>query len=132
MVSSLYEHKSLGYYCAGSDRYQYGYAYTEGELVTVLQPTGRVWGSSFFGHGENTVVPIIALCILLDPKSPRQHLASTMLGSTDELKKPLRAFISFPSPYTQTLLLQALVSSLPSLAISLIPPEDDDPPQLQW
>ena len=55
-----------------------------------------------------------------------------MAGSTDDLKKPLKAFISFPSPYTQTLLLQALVSSLPSLAISLIPAEDDDPPQLQW
>jgi hypothetical protein len=46
--------------------------------------------------------------------------------------KPLKAFISFPSPYTQTLLLQALVSSLPSLSISLVPPEDDDPPALQW
>ena len=51
---------------------------------------------------------------------------------TSQAGKPLTAFVSFPSPYTQTLLLQALVSTLPSLSISLVPPEDNDPPALQW
>jgi hypothetical protein len=59
-----------------------------------------------------------------------------MAGNSGESRskssQPLTAFISFPSPYTQTLLLQALVSTLPSLSISLVPPEDDDPPALQW
>ncbi|GFZ49792.1 hypothetical protein JCM24511_07195 [Saitozyma sp. JCM 24511] len=45
---------------------------------------------------------------------------------------PLSAFVSFPSPYTQTLLVQALVSTLPAISLSLIPPPEDDPPPLQW
>ncbi|KAK8849796.1 hypothetical protein IAR55_005132 [Kwoniella newhampshirensis] len=46
--------------------------------------------------------------------------------------KHLTAFISFPSPYTQSLLVQALVSSLPSLSLSLAPFPEDQPPALQW
>lgn len=42
------------------------------------------------------------------------------------------AFVSFPSPYTQTLIVQALVKLVPSLSLSLIPPPEDDPPRLQW
>ncbi|KAK4686790.1 tubulin---tyrosine ligase, partial [Tremellales sp. Uapishka_1] len=45
---------------------------------------------------------------------------------------PLTAFISFPSPYTQSLLISALVSTLPNLSLSLTPPPEDSPPQLQW
>ncbi|WWC73807.1 uncharacterized protein I206_107779 [Kwoniella pini CBS 10737] len=46
--------------------------------------------------------------------------------------KPLEAFVSFPSPYTQSLLIQALISCIPSLKLSLIPPSEGDPPALQW
>ncbi|ODO11319.1 hypothetical protein I350_00095 [Cryptococcus amylolentus CBS 6273] len=46
--------------------------------------------------------------------------------------EPLSAFVSFPSPYTQSLLVQALVSTLPSLALSLAQPPEDQPPALQW
>lgn len=42
------------------------------------------------------------------------------------------AFVNFPSPYTQNLLVKALVSTLDSIAISLVPPSDEDPPRLQW
>lgn len=45
---------------------------------------------------------------------------------------PIKAFVSFPSPYTQTLLIQALVATLESIFISLLPPDEQDPPQLQW
>ncbi|WVR07943.1 hypothetical protein IAU60_004986 [Kwoniella sp. DSM 27419] len=44
----------------------------------------------------------------------------------------LSAFVSFPSPYTQSLLVQALVATVPSLALSLAPFPDDEPPALQW
>ncbi|EIW71443.1 hypothetical protein TREMEDRAFT_42822 [Tremella mesenterica DSM 1558] len=46
--------------------------------------------------------------------------------------KPLNAFVSFPSPYTQTLIIKALVALIPSLKLSLVPPDEDDPPELQW
>ncbi|WVQ95917.1 hypothetical protein IAU59_003016 [Kwoniella sp. CBS 9459] len=46
--------------------------------------------------------------------------------------KKLSAFVSFPSPYTQSLLVQALVSTIPSLALSLAPFPEDEPPALQW
>ncbi|WRT69820.1 uncharacterized protein IL334_006811 [Kwoniella shivajii] len=46
--------------------------------------------------------------------------------------KTLEAFVSFPSPYTQSLLVQALVSVLPSLKLSLAPYPEDQPPALQW
>lgn len=59
-------------------------------------------------------------------------LASDPSSSTPEQSKSLTAFVSFPSPYTQTLLLQALVSTLPRLAVSLAPFPEDDPPSLQW
>lgn len=44
----------------------------------------------------------------------------------------LSAFVSFPSPYTQSLLVQALVSTLPSLSLSLAQFPEDQPPALQW
>lgn len=44
----------------------------------------------------------------------------------------LSAFVSFPSPYTQSLLAQALVSTLPSLSLSLAQFPEDQPPALQW
>ena len=47
-------------------------------------------------------------------------------------RQVLRAFVSFPSPYTQTLILQALVAVCPEIAISLVPPTEDDLPDLQW
>jgi hypothetical protein len=53
-------------------------------------------------------------------------------SSSSTCKPPLTAFVSFPSPYTQTLLVQALVSTLPAISLSLIPPSEDDPPALQW
>jgi hypothetical protein len=46
--------------------------------------------------------------------------------------KPLTAFVSFPSPYTQQLLLRALAQTLPAVSISLLPPDEVDPPRLQW
>ncbi|WVQ77555.1 hypothetical protein IAR50_007243 [Cryptococcus sp. DSM 104548] len=46
--------------------------------------------------------------------------------------EPLSAFISFPSPYTQSLLVQALISLLPSLSLTLVQPPEDNPPALQW
>ncbi|WVF68366.1 hypothetical protein IAT40_003131 [Kwoniella sp. CBS 6097] len=46
--------------------------------------------------------------------------------------KKLSAFVSFPSPYTQSLLVQALVSTIPSLSLSLAPFPGDEPPALQW
>ncbi|KAI9638762.1 tubulin-tyrosine ligase family-domain-containing protein [Dioszegia hungarica] len=45
---------------------------------------------------------------------------------------PLTAFVSFPSPYTQSLIVKALISCLSSISISLLPPDDEDPPRLQW
>jgi hypothetical protein len=42
------------------------------------------------------------------------------------------AFVNFPSPYTQNLLVKALVSTLDSISISLVPPSEEDPPRLQW
>ncbi|ORX37578.1 tubulin-tyrosine ligase family-domain-containing protein [Kockovaella imperatae] len=47
-------------------------------------------------------------------------------------KDVLKAFVSFPSPYTQTLILQALVSTCPEIAISLVQPTEDNVPALQW
>lgn len=44
----------------------------------------------------------------------------------------LTAFVSFPSPYTQTLLLRALTATLPALSLSLLPPDPEAPPRLQW
>lgn len=44
----------------------------------------------------------------------------------------LDAFVSFPSPYTQTLIVQALIKLVPSLSLSLVPPPEDHPPRLQW
>ncbi|WVW87061.1 hypothetical protein I302_109118 [Kwoniella bestiolae CBS 10118] len=52
-----------------------------------------------------------------------------MSTSTD---KPLEAFVSFPSPYTQSLLVQALVSVLPSIKISLVSYPEESPAALQW
>ncbi|WWC95696.1 hypothetical protein V866_002561 [Kwoniella sp. B9012] len=46
--------------------------------------------------------------------------------------KPLEAFVSFPSPYTQSLLVQALVAVLPSIKVSLAPYPEDQLPALQW
>ncbi|OCF62092.1 cytoplasmic protein [Kwoniella mangroviensis CBS 10435] len=46
--------------------------------------------------------------------------------------QPVEAFVSFPSPYTQSLLVQALVSVLPFIKISLAPYSEDQPPALQW
>ena len=45
---------------------------------------------------------------------------------------PITAFINFPSPYTQNLLIKALISTLDSISISLVQPDDQDPPRLQW
>lgn len=54
-------------------------------------------------------------------------------GTSDGGKEQaLTAFVSFPSPYTQTLLLRALTATLPSLSMSLLPPDPDHPPRLQW
>lgn len=55
-----------------------------------------------------------------------------MFDSNKELAKPLTTFISFPSPYTQSLIIQALVSTLPDLSLSLAPFPEDSPPALQW
>ncbi|AAW46627.1 cytoplasm protein, putative [Cryptococcus deneoformans JEC21] len=52
------------------------------------------------------------------------------MSSTNQ--KPLSAFVSFPSPYTQSLLVQALVSTLPALSLSLVQFPEDQPPALQW
>ncbi|OCF40672.1 cytoplasmic protein [Kwoniella heveanensis CBS 569] len=46
--------------------------------------------------------------------------------------KKLSAFVSFPSPYTQSLLVQALVATIPSLSLSLAPFPEAEPPALQW
>ncbi|WWD20428.1 hypothetical protein CI109_104904 [Kwoniella shandongensis] len=52
--------------------------------------------------------------------------------SDTQQNKPLTAFVSFPSPYTQSLIVQALVSTLPALNLSLAPFPEDQPPALQW
>ncbi len=45
----------------------------------------------------------------------------------------LTAFVNFPSPYTQNLILQALTSLIPNLSLTLVPPCPGEPtPQLQW
>lgn len=55
-----------------------------------------------------------------------------MASSSQSHEERLDAFVSFPSPYTQTLIVQALVKLVPSLSLSLIPPPEDKPPRLQW
>jgi tubulin--tyrosine ligase len=50
-----------------------------------------------------------------------------------DLGKSLTAFVNFPSQYTQNLLLSALTSRLPSLAITTQPSKSSENcPQLQW
>lgn len=44
----------------------------------------------------------------------------------------LSAFVSFPSTYTESLILSALTSRIESLSLSVLPPDSDDVPQLQW
>lgn len=52
--------------------------------------------------------------------------------SDDERQPPLTAFVNFPSPYTQTLLLRALAATLPAVNITVLPPDEKNPPRLQW
>ncbi|KAL1408615.1 putative tubulin--tyrosine ligase pby1 [Vanrija albida] len=52
--------------------------------------------------------------------------------SDDERAAPLTAFVNFPSPYTQTLLLRALAATLPAVNITVLPPDEKNPPRLQW
>lgn len=59
-------------------------------------------------------------------------MADTKAANGDSKEEALTAFVSFPSPYTQTLLLRALTATLPSLSMSLLPPDPDSPPRLQW
>lgn len=58
------------------------------------------------------------------------HSGLWKMSSTNQGR--LSAFVSFPSPYTQSLLVQALVSTLPSLSLSLAQFPEDQPPALQW
>lgn len=45
----------------------------------------------------------------------------------------LSCFVSFPSSYTESLILSALTSRIPSLSLSVLPPDSEgDLPQLQW
>ena len=85
------------------------------------------------GNSVRLVASVLFLCIrpVLDDYRNMVYAVDNA-PRTSQAGKPLTAFVSFPSPYTQTLLLQALVSTLPSLSISLVPPEDEDPPALQW
>lgn len=46
--------------------------------------------------------------------------------------EPITAFVSFPSPYTETLLVRALAATLPAVSISNDPPSEENPPKLQW
>ncbi|ORY34628.1 tubulin-tyrosine ligase family-domain-containing protein [Naematelia encephala] len=55
-----------------------------------------------------------------------------MSGQSSSSPGRLTTFVSFPSPYTQSLLVSALVSTIPNLALSLAPYPEDDPPSLQW
>jgi hypothetical protein len=57
--------------------------------------------------------------------------APTPSSEAQQQAQPLTAFVNFPSPYTQSLLLSAL-TSIPSIATTLLPPSDDAPPRLQW
>ena len=59
-------------------------------------------------------------------------MADTKAAHGDGKEEALTAFVSFPSPYTQTLRLRALTATLPSLSMSLLPPDPDHPPRLQW
>nr|ODO04245.1 cytoplasmic protein [Cryptococcus depauperatus CBS 7855] len=47
--------------------------------------------------------------------------------SQEKKQKSLDAFVSFPSPYTQTLLVQALAAAVPCLSLTLV-----QPAALQW
>lgn len=87
-----------------------------------------------------------------DPSAKPQRHAWSDKSSTDDLHRThthtstgtstsmsdsaapeaLSAFVSFPSPYTQTLLLRALAGTLPSVSLSLLPPDEEHPPRLQW
>ncbi len=55
-----------------------------------------------------------------------------MASSPPPSQDRLTVFTSFPSAYTQSLILQALTSTLPRLSITASPPTDTDPPALQW
>ena len=55
------------------------------------------------------------------------------MASSDNIRKRLTAFVNFPSQYTQNLLLTALTSTLPALAITTQPAEStEECAQLQW
>lgn len=63
------------------------------------------------------------------------HLITRFSSSSMSLDRQdarLDAFVSFPSPYTQSLIVQALVKLVPALSLSLVPPSEDKPPRLQW
>ncbi len=53
--------------------------------------------------------------------------------AVDSTSSPLSVFISFPSAYTQNLILQALTSVIPRLSLTFDPPTDiGNIPSLQW
>ncbi|GHJ86777.1 hypothetical protein NliqN6_3179 [Naganishia liquefaciens] len=49
-----------------------------------------------------------------------------------EADRKLSVFVNFPSPYTQSLIISALTSTLPALSLTFEPPTEDDVPDLQW
>jgi tubulin--tyrosine ligase len=76
---------------------------------------------------------VIYLELFIQAVPRSRKFVSKKMAEVKDIGKRLTAFVNFPSQYTQNLLLSALTSTLPSLAITTHPAEStEECPQLQW